>query len=130
MSRLRCLAGHRSSKRGRLSWLSVARRLAPGRPSVSYRAVAIAALATVWAGALTIVHYSFTVGTHIQFAFVQHNYRSKKVLVFSIRLYGRISPGCSCLNCGGYSLFQILILSATDLSFLVCSQWMNRIRRY
>src|SRR6266566_430286 len=83
----------------------------------------------VLAGAL-LVHYSFTVGTHIQSAFVQHNYRTKKVLVFSIRLYGRIGSECSCLNCGGCSLFQITILSATDLSFLVCSQWMNRISRY
>src|SRR5436853_4021074 len=97
---------------------------------MSYRAVAIAALATVWAGALTIVHYSFTVGTHIQFVFVQHNYRTKKVLVFSIRLYGRIGPECSRLNCGGCSLLQMLILSATDLSFLVRSQWMNRLSRY
>ena len=82
----------------RLGW-SVARGLAPGRPSVPYRAVAIAALVTVWTGALTIVHYGFTVGTQIQFVFVQHNYRTKKVLVFSNKA---LRKKCSCLNFGGY----------------------------
>src|SRR5207302_10643394 len=80
-----------------LRW-RVARRLAPRRPTVPYRAVPIAALATVCTRALTIVHYSFTVRAHVQFAFDQHNKSTKKVLVFSISLYKRGQFALLCPN--------------------------------